>query len=868
MFANSSGNGTDSNTTFASNSSGKGTSNTFISTNSGSGTGSNTTSEMFPSHTDVNQHKEYIQKGLFRLTNPNDPSDTELKEFTYIPKGYGNPDTKDQMDDIFTKMGVSVPDLCFYFSKSFGVGRPSAATVERILNDLVNDQEPDAEQKRNAEFDIFNNLPNMAPFDEEVQLIHHRTKTVLRGISETCSQMNAVFLMDNSFSGNILQELALETVAESQCKAIGLFNSGNFSYLNPNYFPESKSEIEVDREAVFSDNRNFGMEEVIAERTVALESDICDAIPITCELSQDEMDQTKKSMSKYKLQGGLVGKMTHPLVFATVPQLVAFRETFKKHIAYGAVLAGGTGWVYERMLDIMSKGRPLIVLDNTGGAADMISLLIRFYRKHIRPTAGPRNLQNSSLREEFLKFKEQNMKKKQTDSSAETTLSSWKCTYGMSPEMFVESWPQRFNENATVRVDIAKDPHIQTLQDRISRVMASVYDGVDGLGDKEAEGLAIEHTLLLQSKLFASAVSYKRIAYIMQMCIRMLLLATTTLTVVQAYLQLNGHPKGSAMTTVTLIVPLVTGAMITLFQVYRPLKKWAYLYSTVHKIESELWKFSARVGQYKPKVDGGHQHRIAFSKVISRLWTEVNGTDIQYGSLNSTKRSWKVMSLVKSNRVNPLPSGINQDSDSDDEEGNLYELEEARKENATLDISGLGPRDKLVRLKVMTAREYVDSRIVPAMAAYQSTSPKIARNNGILTILIVLITSSSTGFVHFGYEIWVPLLIAVVGFLEFIQSFWQYESRLPALNAASSALTGLLLLWDGQSLIHQRMPASKEALVQSAEAVIMAEVERLTQTTMSIDASLSGEDDKKKVQQSSGNEEEETDKKKAHTTPV
>ena len=68
---------------------------------------------------------------------------------------------------------------------------------------------------------------------------------------------------------------------------------------------------------------------------------------------------------------------------------------------------------------------------------------------------------------------------------------------------------------------------------------------------------------------------------------------------------------------------------------------------------------------------------------------------------------------------------------------------------------------------------------------------------------------------------WTPVVLTVVATIEYVISYQQLESTLPAVNATALAITRVLVWWDGLSLIQQRMPNSKDRLVDVVESALV-----------------------------------------------
>ena len=66
-----------------------------------------------------------------------------------------------------------------------------------------------------------------------------------------------------------------------------------------------------------------------------------------------------------------------------------------------------------------------------------------------------------------------------------------------------------------------------------------------------------------------------------------------------------------------------------------------------------------------------------------------------------------------------------------------------------------------------------------------------------------------------------PVVLALTGTVEAYMAYTQLETDLPAINGVVLALTRVLLWWDGLSLIQQRMPATRDRLVETCETAML-----------------------------------------------
>lgn len=141
----------------------------------------------------------------------------------------------------------------------------------------------------------------------------------------------------------------------------------------------------------------------------------------------------------------------------------------------------------------------------------------------------------------------------------------------------------------------------------------------------------------------------------------------------------------------------------------------------------------------------------------------------------------------------------------------------------------------------VSADEYVSARLVPALRENQTLTPQLSRQLQLLTFVIIVLQSANAALVAYGFPLYVPLVLAVTSMMEFLVSYKTLETRIPNVNASTATLVKLLLWWDGLSVIQQRMPRSKEFLVESAEAAVLMQHEAYTQSALAALSDTIGE---------------------------
>ena len=134
----------------------------------------------------------------------------------------------------------------------------------------------------------------------------------------------------------------------------------------------------------------------------------------------------------------------------------------------------------------------------------------------------------------------------------------------------------------------------------------------------------------------------------------------------------------------------------------------------------------------------------------------------------------------------------------------------------------------------------------------------LSKQLSMLQLALVVVTAVSSGMAAFKAQLWVPMTLALISLIEFVMAYQQLESRLPAANATIATLTGLLMKWDGLSLVQRRMPNSKELIVRTTEDAILLQHNSFVAGAANI-SGPGGDDDED--QHEDGDEENATKKK-------
>ena len=361
--------------------------------------------------------------------------------------------------------------------------------------------------------------------------------------------------------------------------------------------------------------------------------------------------------------------------------------------------------------------------------------------------------------------------------------------------------------------------------------MASVYDKVPELGGIEADRRSVRHALALQQHLHNGAQRQRWEATVIVSIMRLLFVGTA----ISAALKEQAGQENEGVRWVAITLPLLLGIMTTIYATYRPIQKFAALKSAAAEIESEIFRFRTRTRPYyaSKSTVHGKGHRSLFASACERILSTHLTGDVRVGATRfADAEKWLLNPVLP---VKDVEEGILTQA-AGAQQSRAAPRHSAGQPSASSDraaapsSSGVWrtPRDVTSSrssvaddvTSMLSAEEYTRSRVLHELRLAQSAAPRISRQ---LKLLQLLVTLGAAVMVVFQSELplWTPVVLASISTFEFVISYQQLESTLPAVNATAVAILRVLVWWDGLSLIQQRMPASKDRLVDVVETALV-----------------------------------------------
>jgi hypothetical protein len=345
------------------------------------------------------------------------------------------------------------------------------------------------------------------------------------------------------------------------------------------------------------------------------------------------------------------------------------------------------------------------------------------------------------------------------------------------------------------------------------------------------------------------------------------------------------------MSTLVKVLPVLATIFIGYSQAFNPIAKANLLRAASKKIESEIYKFRARVGSYAP--EGADDEKlterlIAKSKVVrsifksrDRMVLGSSQTDRMVLGSSQTTETWQPVTKQEKKKATPLPerrkifaqaldaiqtivdSELSQDALSDppcesmdrrvdqimfaEEGGGLHKRRLAPLESSKVNPVVRGEKKDLRSLDITSAIPsdvYLENRVIPMLARYSAMHPRLARNFKLTQVMVMV---GSSGCVLLGMmrkQEWIPVVLALQSACSAYSDYKMYQHTVPAVHSAIMSLKNLLVWWRSLSMVEKRLPQHMSYLVKSCEAVCMAEIVHGSATSIQqqIDARQKGSD--------------------------
>ena len=200
---------------------------------------------------------------------------------------------------------------------------------------------------------------------------------------------------------------------------------------------------------------------------------------------------------------------------------------------------------------------------------------------------------------------------------------------------------------------------VQDVKNKITKIMATAHDFSNELGGRENDRKALTLCEDLIDKAAGAKDRYSAQAFLLRFNARVAVVLSTVLAVANIVCWDDDSTppdvctsfketfEEKAVNAFSIILPIIAAALLSLESTFRPQAKYANLLLAEHKLESEKFKFRARVGVYssfgKAKSRNKNARKI-FMEECKLIFAECTNAEFKDGVLEA---HWFIFSRIK-----------------------------------------------------------------------------------------------------------------------------------------------------------------------------------------------------------------------------
>lgn len=338
------------------------------------------------------------------------------------------------------------------------------------------------------------------------------------------------------------------------------------------------------------------------------------------------------------------------------------------------------------------------------------------------------------------------------------------------------------------------------------------------------------------------------------------------------------------------VFPLLTGFCLSLTSRFNPVGKYTSLMSGAVRIRSEIYQYRCRVGSYMPiktqRTDIGEiieelceeadpfaasdaaellkkrrqrkenarpkevSRRSLFSEELERINCDACGADVAGDVLRPPEEPlshfiatelYNSNHLIRSNQSNSSFSCFASAPKRATVAGGVVAVHNAPAEGAEDETTRLvwnkaggdfKPNAHMLEddflcddgISVITAEDYMFFRFMPLVHHHTKRSSELTRRVQALQVCQFFLTALLAGSAPLQFERWVPAFVSLITFISGTLEFECYPAQLRNVNQSLECLKNLRIWWQSLSMVERRMPKNKELLVCGAEATADSEI--------------------------------------------
>jgi len=468
-------------------------------------------------------------------------------------------------------------------------------------------------------------------------------------------------------------------------------------------------------------------------------------------------------------------------------------------------MSGDTGEI-EGVYDGMKEGRPTIVLQHSGKMADFFALVHKSIT--VAGCTTPDSVVAHMQQEH--KFWAPEGKPDSIYDVHNLKFTMHKYISGLLE--LNRTAPAQMRDLSVV-LDMWRDSPETVLQ-TLSGCFAAISNSMFELGAGNAEVECVMRAMEQLDDLKLNAKSFRNWSHMLNAVGLILSFLSTLTAVTNTYIKANGDhipwmknfdttDSGRAFRLVATILPALAGLFITLLSRLRYVEKWAKLHVAASKLESEIYVFRVKAGDY--------------DIMSTHSGSSANSTGKQRrsgGSASSASLQRRARALF-AQRASEVFAGAMSDhlgGDTLATSGNWQPVDSVKSDDAMIE-----------KCRALSTEEYVRKRLVVQRRDFQKLAPHLARLVTILEFWIFAASVFGTVLAATQQDEWVPVSVAFGSLLSAFMSFLSLHVRLTAINSSIADMLGLETRWSSLGVVEKRMRSVKDLFVEVCESAILRE---------------------------------------------
>ncbi len=507
----------------------------------------------------------------------------------------------------------------------------------------------------------------------------------------------------------------------------------------------------------------------------------------------------------------------------------------------GYVCAHGSTRAYQRLRSYIQAGKPIVMMNNTGGVCQAFSSLHR-------ALMSAQDAGESPTAEEILdKIEIMN------------NVDQWTKTFGIPEIMMFRELMQRaplLFQKTIVVVDLVKDSAEEVLS-TVTGCFASSASGVPELGIGNAETAVVYNAWKRHLVLHTNKLALMKLANQLFIALVLFGLATSILSTVYANQIDVGLTSKDAetMNMFIIILPICSAFIGQVITRQRYTEKWKICDVAASMIVSEIYNFRASTSVYaagysasaegeegeEEENSGGGNHaskrRNLFVRRIQTIFAKVMDSDVgssgalKYGSILRMNTDAGVESIFhKKHLKKHIEENLIFTKEREEPKGPMENLKGDSKiaveQPHVKAADKFGGIEKDDFVSPITIETYVEYRAKPLALAYEKQTPVISRHLSLLEITTFVLTSAGAVFAVAHLGSWVAITVAASTAVTQTIEFYQFKVERDTRNASLAEFQNLLTWWESLSIIDKRTRQSKEKAVSTIENGALLLVER------------------------------------------